>query len=53
MSFSKQRTIQTPIITTPMSANAFPYHLCDELTLQEFADLVAYIQSLDLVGKSL
>ena len=33
--------------------NTMPYHLCDELTLQEFADLVAYIQSLDLVGKSL
>ena len=33
--------------------NIMPYHLCDELTLQEFADLVAYIQSLDVIGKSL
>ena len=33
--------------------NTMPYHLCDELTLQEFADLVAYIQSLDVIGKSL
>ena len=33
--------------------NTMPYHLCDELSLQEFADLVAYIQSLDVIGKSL
>ena len=29
--------------------NTMPYHLCDQLTLQEFSDLIAYIQSMDAI----
>ncbi len=41
----------TQVVKTEPGLNMMSLHLCDELTLSEFSDLLAYIKSLDKAAK--
>ena len=41
----------TQVTKTEPGLNMMSLHLCDELTLPEFADLIGYIKSMDTTNK--